>query len=72
MAADELLGETTAIPCNVNGVVYRLEPPTTGSQKCDSCFGWIVGALSYIDEGKRFCPVCWFFHLKEAGRDGSS
>ena len=52
-------------PVNVNGVVHSFEPPTTGSQKCDGCFGWIVGPLSYVAEGKRFCPKCWALRNKE-------
>ena len=48
-----------AMTNNLNGVVFQAAPPNTGSQRCDSCGGWIVGITSYIKDGKRYCPNCW-------------
>lgn len=49
----------------VDGVIHTLEPPHTGSQKCDGCGGWICSAVSYIDKGKRYCRICWGLIIDE-------
>ena len=59
----------TGMLSNANGVLHQIDPPTTGSQKCDMCGGWIVGVLSYVDEGKRYCPTCWAAHKAELEKE---
>ena len=65
------MDSTSAIPAYAGGVLHQVAPPSTGAQKCDRCGGWIMGILSYVDEGKRYCPACWAAREKEKeGRDG--
>ena len=57
------MSETAAMN-NVDGVIHSVAAPSSGSQRCDICGGWIVCGLAYLHEGIRYCPACW--RAKEA------
>jgi len=59
------MDSTSIAPAYASGVLHQVARPTTGSQKCDRCGGWIMGVVSYIDEGQRYCPTCWAIRKKE-------
>ena len=40
-------------------VTYEPYPPTTGSQRCLSCSGWIGNISYYYASDGPYCPPCW-------------
>jgi len=45
-------------------VLHQTEPPNTGSQKCQSCGGWIVGSTVWTVDNHLLCSTCAGLHCR--------
>ena len=45
-------------------VVFSTHPPTSSSEKCCLCLGWIVGYSMILIDGEKYCDYCGSILLK--------
>jgi hypothetical protein len=64
--SDTIATDWTVIP----EVTYEPWPPTSGSQRCLGCFGWICSVMYYIENEGPYCPPCWRKFNDEENENG--